>query len=180
MFSDHKVVGYCIITIFVVATPFRHRDLNIFFFLVPEDLLCCRIVIIAKLSIVAYPALFICPVHQGWEFALSLFALSLKIAYIKGRLWAIRSHLSLKKSDLESIAPVALVTKEWFAFFHERIALSLTKNDWFAGKTDKRISNPAVQCALTSKELPIIVRCFNNSPGKFFNFLSQHHKSIKR
>ena len=30
MFSGHKVVGYCILTIFVVATPSRHRDLNIF------------------------------------------------------------------------------------------------------------------------------------------------------
>ena len=30
MFSGHTVIGYCIITIFIVATPFRHRDLNIF------------------------------------------------------------------------------------------------------------------------------------------------------
>ena len=28
MFSGHKIVGYCIMSIFVVATPVRHRDLT--------------------------------------------------------------------------------------------------------------------------------------------------------
>ena len=55
---DHvfwPVVDNCIISIFVVATPFRHRDLNILrFFLVPFDY------VVAKLqayNIVACPAL---------------------------------------------------------------------------------------------------------------------------
>ena len=30
MFSGHTVVGYCIMALLVVTTPFRHRDLNIF------------------------------------------------------------------------------------------------------------------------------------------------------
>ena len=39
MFSGQKVVCYCNITIFVVATSSRHRDLNIFrIFLVPRAL----------------------------------------------------------------------------------------------------------------------------------------------
>ena len=50
MFSSHKVVFYCNITIFVVDTPSRHRDLNIFKkILVPEALLRCRVVDAAKL-----------------------------------------------------------------------------------------------------------------------------------
>ena len=35
MFSGHKAVGYGIITLFVVATPFKHWDLNIFW------IMCC-------------------------------------------------------------------------------------------------------------------------------------------
>ena len=50
MFAGHKVVCYCNITIFVVATPSRHRDLNIFrIFLVPEALLRWRVVVVALL-----------------------------------------------------------------------------------------------------------------------------------
>ena len=62
-----------------------------------------------------------------------------------------RESLSLffKKSDCEQIAPIALYKKkncerwERFALFHERIALSLTKNERFARKTEERIPNPA-------------------------------------
>ena len=51
MFSGHKVVCYCNITIFGVITPSRPRDLNISrFFLVSEALLRCRIVVVAKLK----------------------------------------------------------------------------------------------------------------------------------
>ena len=58
MFSSLKVVGFCFFTIFVVATPSRHRYLNIFrFFFVPEALLRCRVVFVSKLNIVACPAL---------------------------------------------------------------------------------------------------------------------------
>ena len=40
MSSGHKVGIYCNITIFVVTTLYKHRDLNIFrIFLVPEALL---------------------------------------------------------------------------------------------------------------------------------------------
>ena len=58
MVAGLKVVGFCFFTIFVVATPSRHRYLNIFrFFFVPEALLRCRVVFVSKLNIVAYPAL---------------------------------------------------------------------------------------------------------------------------
>ena len=55
MFSDHKVVGYCIITLVVVATPFKHRDLHIVlpFFMSPKlycTVLRCRVVVVAKLT----------------------------------------------------------------------------------------------------------------------------------
>ena len=54
MFSGLKVVGFTIATIFVVSTQStvcRHRDHNIFqIFPVPEALLCCRVVIVAKLK----------------------------------------------------------------------------------------------------------------------------------
>ena len=49
---------------------------------------------------------------QGWEFALSLFALLLKIAQIIEQLWAIHSCCSLKKGYRELIALVAL-NNEW-------------------------------------------------------------------
>ena len=29
-FSVHKVVAYCLMSIFVVASPFKNRDLNIY------------------------------------------------------------------------------------------------------------------------------------------------------
>ena len=42
MFSGHTIAGSCIVSMFVVATPFIHRNLKIFeFFLVAEDLLRC-------------------------------------------------------------------------------------------------------------------------------------------
>ena len=52
MFSDQKVVGSYIITIFIVATPSRHWDFIIFFevFLVYEALLRCCIVVVAKIK----------------------------------------------------------------------------------------------------------------------------------
>ena len=56
---------------------------------------------------------------QGWEFALSLFALLLKISLLKERPWVICSHRSLKKS--------ASVIHSWFA-------LLLSKNEPFAVK----------------------------------------------
>ena len=44
MFSSHKSVGYCFITIFVVAKLYLDTETLIFieFFLVPEALLRCR------------------------------------------------------------------------------------------------------------------------------------------
>ena len=59
MFSGLKVVGYFIINIFVVATPFRHRDPKIFrIFLVPEALVRFRIFALSlSYNIVACPAL---------------------------------------------------------------------------------------------------------------------------
>ena len=49
IFSDQTIVGFCIMSIFVVATPFRNWDLNIF--LVYEAFLRCGIVaIVAKLK----------------------------------------------------------------------------------------------------------------------------------
>ena len=51
MFSGQTIVGYCIITIFDVTTPFRHRDLISFrIFFVFEALLHCPIVVVAKLK----------------------------------------------------------------------------------------------------------------------------------
>ena len=52
MFSGHTVVGYGFIPIFVVATPFRRKDLNIFrfFFGFLEALFRCRVVVVAKLK----------------------------------------------------------------------------------------------------------------------------------
>ena len=68
------------------------------------------------------------------------------------------AHSFFFKEQLERFAPVALykratmsnslwslMTKEGrerFAFFHEKIALSLTKNKRIARKTNKRIPNP--------------------------------------
>ena len=43
------------------------------------------------------------PKLQGWEFAHSLFALSLKIAHFKERPWAIRTHHSLQKSNVNDL-----------------------------------------------------------------------------
>ena len=62
------------------------------------------------------------PYHQGWEYALSLFALSLKIASLKDRLLAIHSHRSLKKSNSQRIAPSTL-------YKSMRSNPSLTKSD---------------------------------------------------
>ena len=51
MCSGHRVVCYCNVTIFIVITPYRHRYLNIFLiFSVPETLLHCRVVVVAKLK----------------------------------------------------------------------------------------------------------------------------------
>ena len=69
-------------------------------------------------------------VLQGWEFALLLFALSLKITLFKERSWAIRCCCSLKKSDHEQML-MSLFTKEW----REWIALTALKKeriDWYA------------------------------------------------
>ena len=76
--------------------------------------------------------------RQGWEFALLLFTLSLKIALLKERPWAIRSRHSFKKSDRKQIALVALYKRVTRAnhsliksgvsdslVFWERIALPL-------------------------------------------------------
>ena len=59
MFSGLKVVGYFIINIFVVATPFRHRDPKIFrIFLVPEALVRFSIFALSLIyNIVVCPAL---------------------------------------------------------------------------------------------------------------------------
>ena len=61
-------------------------------------------------------------------------------------------RLSMTKEPLERFAPAtvsdsqrSLMTKEQrerFALFHERIALSLTKNEQIARKTDERSPNP--------------------------------------
>ena len=59
LFSGHKIDAFCIMFIFVVATPFRYRDLNIshICFLVPKALLRCRVVVVAKLQL----AIVACP-----------------------------------------------------------------------------------------------------------------------
>ena len=50
MFLGQKVVCYCNIATFGVATPYRHWDLNIFiYFLFPAAILCCRVVNVVKL-----------------------------------------------------------------------------------------------------------------------------------
>ena len=61
MFSGHKVDCNCHFTIFVVATPSRHWGLNIFRIFsgplpVPEALLHCRIVVVAKLKSCCVPS----------------------------------------------------------------------------------------------------------------------------
>ena len=82
------------------------------------------------------------------------------VALFKRATGAMHSCYSLKKSNCEGFAPIALykratmsnlllllMTKEWrewFAHFHEQFALSLTKIDWFAWKTDERIPNPVI------------------------------------
>ena len=53
--SGHKVVCNCHYTIFIAATPSRHWGITIFRFfsspwLVPETLLRCRVVVVAKLK----------------------------------------------------------------------------------------------------------------------------------
>ena len=55
-------------------------------------------------------------VLQGWEYALSLFALLLKIALFKEQARAIRSPCSLKKSD-KSESLSSLFKKEWYDWF---------------------------------------------------------------
>ena len=57
MCSGHKVVGYCINAIFDVTSPFKHRDLTfVEFFLVPEALLLCRVVVVARLNNCCVPS----------------------------------------------------------------------------------------------------------------------------
>ena len=48
IFSGHKVVGYGNITILVMATPFRHRDIHIFLIFIREARLCYIVVGVAK------------------------------------------------------------------------------------------------------------------------------------
>ena len=57
---------------------------------------------------------------------------------------ALRSVAVYKRVTLSDLLP-SLMTKEWrerFALFHERVALSLTKNEQFARETNERIPNP--------------------------------------
>ena len=70
--SSLKVVGQCSITIFNMATPFRHRHLNVcrFCSLVLEALLRCRNVVVAKLKIVACPALPSSPFTQRLPYSI--------------------------------------------------------------------------------------------------------------
>ena len=43
MFSGQQIVAYCIMSLFVVATPLKRRDINIFrIFFVAEAPLCWR------------------------------------------------------------------------------------------------------------------------------------------
>ena len=62
--SGHKIIGYRIMSLIVMASPFKHRDLNIFvLFRVIEALLRCFPVAVAKLKpFVACPALRTCNV----------------------------------------------------------------------------------------------------------------------
>ena len=71
---------------------------------------------------------------QGWEFAISLFTLSHKIALLKERPWVIRSRRSLKTSD-ESESVFNKERREWFTRFlrtNRTFALSLSKIERFA------------------------------------------------
>ena len=77
---------------------------------------------------------------QGRDSALSVFALTLKIAHIKERLWSIRSHCSinlscrsLQKSDHERIA-LDFFKKDRPQRFACDSGKSLSKNDRFARK----------------------------------------------
>ena len=61
VFRKHNIVDYCITPIFVLTTPFRYRDLNIFFFFLDVKVLVrCRVVVVVKLHIVACPAMMNC------------------------------------------------------------------------------------------------------------------------
>ena len=57
MFSGHKVVCYCNITKFGVATPSRHRDLNIFRILSQRLYYVVALLLLRSYTIVACPAL---------------------------------------------------------------------------------------------------------------------------
>ena len=86
--------------------------------------------------------------HQGWEFALLLITLLLKIAHYKELLWANCSGRSPKMINHERFALRSLTKNEWIAQvthdkratwvnrfdFSEWIALLLTKNEWFTQK----------------------------------------------
>ena len=82
------------------------------------------------------------------SFAHLLFALLLKIAHFKERPWAICSLRSLQKSNRERFAQVARDKRAMGAIHslswaNHSLALSLTKNEWIARKTDERSPNPA-------------------------------------
>ena len=56
-FPGQKIVDFCSITIFAVAAAFRYPGLKIFhIFLVPEAVLNCRVVIVAKLKSCRVPS----------------------------------------------------------------------------------------------------------------------------
>ena len=73
----------------------------------------------------------------------SSFCSSLSCSFFKDRPWANCSGQSDKKTNLKRFAPVALYKRATggIHFFPERIALSLTKNEQIAGKTNERIPN---------------------------------------
>ena len=68
------------------------------------------------------------------------------------------SGQSWQNSNCEWFAPVAQVAHdkratEAICSFSWANCSFAHKYDWFAGKTDKRISNPAVQCAVGAVDL---------------------------
>ena len=69
----------------------------------------------------------------SWEFALLLFALSLKKSHIKEQLWAICSRRSLKKNDSEQIT-LNFFKKEQCQWFAHDSSEGLLKHEWFAWK----------------------------------------------
>ena len=85
-------------------------------------------------------------IKQGWEFALSLYALSLKIAHLKIELpWVIRCCCSLKKRNFERIPLIALykraaMSKSLLSLFKKDQCQWFTREPLFHSKKNERFA----------------------------------------